>query len=184
MVILTPMFRRPSAVIVSPLLSIAELSTQDETSTLVCITHTHAVSKLQKPKANFHLSSCCHGNHLQRTIFLFWRQIFKDFFGPFEWDKTEQGCWIRDLAHLRVEILYFLSSHLSVFIPSLLSDHSFVPLCSFPLYICSTSPSRKCMLLSLYTLRQCQQHLFISDTSVFCNGKAPQAPYSCFLTTY
>lgn len=65
-------------------------------------------------------------------------------FWPFECNKNEKSCRICDLAHLCMEILYFLSSHLSVFIPPLFTDHSFVPLCSFPLYMCSTSPIRKC----------------------------------------
>lgn len=38
---------------------------------------THA--QTSKAKANFHLASGCHGNHLQRTILLLWRQIFKGF---------------------------------------------------------------------------------------------------------
>jgi len=142
---------RPSAVIASLLLSIAELSTQDETSTLVCNTHTHThtVSKLQKPKANFHLSSCCHGNHLQRTILLLTSNLQR-FVGLLSATKMNNAVEYVTLLICVWKYFFSLLSSLC-FIPPFFTDHSFVPLCSFSLYICSLTNQEVHVFITLYT---------------------------------
>ncbi len=161
MVILTPMFRRPSAVIVSPLPSIVELSTQDETSTLVCLKHTHTHThthtqclSFKNPKPIFTYPAAAIATICKEQYYFPDIKSWKIFW-PLEWDKKRKrlwNTWIRDLAHLRMEILYFLSSHLSVFIHF---PFKWPQLCTsvllFPLYLLCLTNQEVYVFITLYT---------------------------------
>ncbi len=106
---------------------------------------------------------------------IFWR---------LEWDKKWKrlwNTWIRDLAHLRMEIL-FLSSHLSVFIRF---PFKWPQLCTsvllFPLYLLCLTNQEVYVFITLYTAPVSTAPLHIRYIS-FCCGKASQVSYSSLLT--